>query len=144
MRNLKRALSLTLASVMLLGMMIVGTSAVSFNDADEISNVTAATVLQELEIMVGDGENFMPDQIVTRGQMAIIVCKLLYGDKLNVSQFEGIKAPAADEGLTRDNVSAMSFNTLTRATPVRFNSILNEYYTVGRLRQHRRAVHRRL
>ena len=47
MRNLKRALSLTLASVMLLGMMVMGSSALSFNDADDISNVTAATVLEE-------------------------------------------------------------------------------------------------
>ncbi|MCI8303205.1 MAG: S-layer homology domain-containing protein [Lawsonibacter sp.] len=212
MRNLKRALSLTLASVMLLGMMIVGTSAVSFNDADEISNVTAATVLQELEIMVGDGENFMPDQIVTRGQMAIIVCKILYGDRLNVSQFAdstqytdvpansyfngyvnlatslGIisgygngqfgpgdpvtTAQAAlmltkalgyfqgkeltgdwatdsmtaitqatklglfgklnldnNDGLSRDNVAELTFNTITKAVPVMYNSIWGVYYT---------------
>ena len=216
MRNLKRALSLTLASVMLLGMMVIGTSAASFNDADDISNVTAATILQEIGVMLGDDKgNFGPDLIVTRGQMAIIVCKLLYGDKLNVSQFEGssqyadvpvghyangyvnlasslgiingygngyfgpsdpvttaqaalmlgkalgyyqhneltgdwsqdaltaitlatrltmfegIVPPTANEGLTRDNVAVMSFNTLTRATPVRFNTIVNEYYTVG-------------
>ena len=216
MRNLKRALSLTLASVMLLGMMVIGTSAASFNDADDISNVTAATILQEIGVMLGDDKgNFGPDLIVTRGQMAIIVCKLLYGDKLNVTQFEGssqyadvpvghyangyvnlasslgiingygngyfgpsdpvttaqaalmlgkalgyyqhneltgdwsqdaltaitlatrltmfegIVPPTANEGLTRDNVAVMSFNTLTRATPVRFNTIVNEYYTVG-------------
>ena len=90
MRNLKRALSLTLASVMLLGMMVVGTSALSFNDADDISNVTAATVLQELGVMVGDNHNnFMPDQPVTRAQMAIIICRVLYGPQLNISQFEG-------------------------------------------------------
>ena len=90
MRNLKRALSLTLASVMLLGMMVVGSSALSFNDADDISNVTAASVLEDLGIMQGDGSgNFMPDKAVTRAQMAIIVCRILYGNKLNVSQFEG-------------------------------------------------------
>ena len=44
MRNLKRALSLALASVMLMGMMVVGTSAAStsnFTDADKISNAEA-------------------------------------------------------------------------------------------------------
>ena len=41
MRNLKRTLSLALASVMLVGMMSVGASAVNasdFTDADEIVN----------------------------------------------------------------------------------------------------------
>ena len=91
MRNLKRALSLTLASVMLLGMMVMGSSALSFNDADDISNVTAATVLEELEVMQGDGRgNFMPEQPVTRAQMAILICRILYGDKLNVTQFSGV------------------------------------------------------
>ena len=44
MRNLKRALSLALASVMLLGMMVIGASAVSINDftdQDEIVNKEA-------------------------------------------------------------------------------------------------------
>ena len=91
MRNLKRALSLTLASVMLLGMMVVGSSALSFNDADDISNVTAATVLEELGVMQGDGQgNFMPEQTVTRAQMAILICRILYGDKLNINQFSGV------------------------------------------------------
>ena len=40
MRNLKRTLSLVLASAMLVGMMVTGASAVSgdFNDSDEITN----------------------------------------------------------------------------------------------------------
>ncbi|MCI8304727.1 MAG: S-layer homology domain-containing protein [Lawsonibacter sp.] len=87
MRNLKRALSLTLASVMLLGMMVISTGAASFNDADEIQNIEAAEVLNTIGVMKGDGENFMPGQTVTRGQMAILVCQILYGDKLNVNQF---------------------------------------------------------
>ena len=41
MRNLKRALSLTLASVMLLGMMVVGSSAAGFPDVDDTKNVEA-------------------------------------------------------------------------------------------------------
>ena len=40
MRNLKRALSLTLASVMLLGMMVIGTSAAAgYDDVKESDNV---------------------------------------------------------------------------------------------------------
>ena len=41
MRNLKRALSLTLASVMLLGMMVVGAGAAGYPDVDENDNVEA-------------------------------------------------------------------------------------------------------
>ena len=51
MRNLKRALSLTLASVMLLGMMVTGAGAVEsigFTDADEIVNQEAAAVTSGL------------------------------------------------------------------------------------------------
>ena len=48
MRNLKRALSLALASVMLLGMMVVGSSAKGiddFTDKAEIVNQDAVAVL---------------------------------------------------------------------------------------------------
>ena len=44
MRNLKRALSLALASVMLLGLMVVGTSA-SYTDVDSKDNLEAIEVL---------------------------------------------------------------------------------------------------
>jgi len=76
---------------MLLGMMVVGSSALSFNDTDDISNVTAATVLQELGVMIGTNKgDFQPEKPVTRAQMAIIVCRMLYGEKLNVEQFAGV------------------------------------------------------
>ena len=52
MRNLKRALSLALASVMLLGMMVVGTSA-SYPDVKATDNEEAIAVMQLLKIMEG-------------------------------------------------------------------------------------------
>ena len=48
MRNLKRALSLALAAVMLIGMMVVGASAASyddFTDRDEIVNKDAVSMI---------------------------------------------------------------------------------------------------
>ena len=48
MRNLKRALSLILAAAMLIGMMVVGAGAVSYNDfpdRDEIVNKDAVSML---------------------------------------------------------------------------------------------------
>ena len=78
MRNLKRALSLALASVMLVGMMVVGTSAASFSDVDSDNNVEAISVLQALGVMNGyDDGGFHPEAKVTRNQMAMIICSLL-------------------------------------------------------------------
>ena len=60
MRNLKRALSLALASVMLLGMMVVGTSA-SYADVDSKDNVEAIEVMKAVGVMIGDDKgNFNP------------------------------------------------------------------------------------
>lgn len=80
MRNLKRALSLALASVMLLGMMVVGTGA-SYADVDAQDNLEAIEVLQLIGVMSGDEKgNFNPDKNVTRNEMAVIMTHLL---KLN-------------------------------------------------------------
>lgn len=78
MRNLKRALSLALSSVMLLGMMVVGTSAASYPDVDAQDNLEAIEVLQMLGVMSGDEKgNFNPDNKVTRNEMAVIMTHLL-------------------------------------------------------------------
>ncbi len=79
MRNLKRALSLALASVMLLGMMVVGTSAASYPDVDENDNVEAIEVLNAVQVMIGDRGNFRPDAAVNRHEMAVIMAKLVLG-----------------------------------------------------------------
>ena len=87
MRNLKRALSLAVASVMLLGMMVVGSGAVSYDDVTSEHNQEAIDVLQAIGVMVGDGESFNPDQNVTREEMAVIMCNLL---DYTVSSYQGL------------------------------------------------------
>ncbi len=82
MRNLKRALSLALASVMLLGMMVVGTSAASYPDVDENDNVEAIEVLNAVNVMIGDRGNFRPDAAVNRHEMAVIMAKLVLGNEV--------------------------------------------------------------
>lgn len=83
MRNLKRVLSLSLALVMILGLMIVGTgaSAADFTDQDEIVNEDAVNILVALNIIAGkdDGSYFDPTGIVTRGEMAKMICIALNG-----------------------------------------------------------------
>jgi hypothetical protein len=77
MRNLKRALSLALATVMTMGMMVVGSSA-SYADVDSSYNQEAINVAQAVGIMTGDENgNFNPDNGVTRNEMAVIMCNLL-------------------------------------------------------------------
>ena len=62
MRNLKRALSLAVASVMLLGMMVVGSGAASYADVDAQDNLEAIEVLRAVGVMTGDDNgNFNPD-----------------------------------------------------------------------------------
>ena len=93
MRNLKRALSLAMASVMLLGMMVVGTGA-SYADVDSADNVEAIEVMQAIGVMVGDTNgNFNPDQKVTRVEMAVVMANLL---DLKVEDFVGAKTPFTD------------------------------------------------
>ena len=76
MKNLKRALSLVLSTAMLVGMMVVGTGA-TFADAAESEHKDAIEVMNLLGIMEGDGENFNPDNVVTRNEMAVVMCNLL-------------------------------------------------------------------
>ncbi len=85
MRNLKRALSLALASVMVIGMMVVGASAASyddFSDKDEIVNKEAVQMLVELGVIAGkDDGSYDPTGIVTRAEMAKMICVVLNGGK---------------------------------------------------------------
>ena len=85
MRNLKRALSLAMASIMVLGMMVVGAGAVSyddFSDKDKIVNDEAVSMLVELNVINGkDDGSFDPEGIVTRAEMAKMICVVLNGGK---------------------------------------------------------------
>ena len=90
MRNLKRALSLLLSSTMVLGMLVMGSSAKTFTDAEDISNAEAVTIVDGLDVMNGypDG-SFKPEGIVTRAEMAVVISKMLYGPEFNPANFEG-------------------------------------------------------
>ena len=94
MRNLKRALSLAVASVMLLGMMVVGSGAASYADVTSEDNQEAIEVMQAVGIMTGDDAgNFNPDQQVTRGEMAVMMTKVL---DLNTGNYSISAMPFVD------------------------------------------------
>ena len=93
---------------------------------------------------VGDGK-FAPNETVTAAQAALMLSRAL-GYFQNNAEFgndwalaairratsAGIIGDdmvlAANEGLSRDNVAQMTFNTLTKAVPVQYNDLLNVYY----------------
>ena len=85
MRNLKRVLGLALASVMVLSMMVVGASAANyddFTDKDEIVNTEAVSILTALNVINGkDDGSYDPTGIVTRAEMAKMICVVLNGGK---------------------------------------------------------------
>ena len=85
MRNLKRALSLALAAIMVTSVMIVGAGAASyddFSDKDKIVNQEAVQMLVELGVINGkDTGDFDPTGIVTRAEMAKMICVVLNGGK---------------------------------------------------------------
>ena len=88
MRNLKRVLSLTLASVMLLGLMVVGVGAVDYPDVDSNDNIEAIEVMGALGIFEGDDNGeFRPDEAVTRAEMAKVMATLL---GLDYKHFENL------------------------------------------------------
>ena len=93
MRNLKRALSMAMASVMLMGMSVVGTSAVSvndFSDVDAINNQEAVAIATGLGIFDGyDDGSFKPEKVVTRAEMAVVIAKILHGADVNPANFAG-------------------------------------------------------
>ena len=81
MRNLKRALSLALAAIMLVGMMVVSASAASYNDLtdkDQIVNKDAVSMLVTLGVIEGkpDG-SYAPTEACDRAQMAKMISVIM-------------------------------------------------------------------
>ncbi len=80
MKNLKRVLSMALASVMLVGTMVVGASAVDFTDGEEITHTEAVNTMVSLNIINGkDDGSFDPEGTVTRAEMAKMITVALNG-----------------------------------------------------------------
>ena len=101
MRNLKRVLSLALASVMLLGMMVIGAGAADITAADltdinQVTNTEAVNLMVDLGIIEGkpDG-SFAPTEGVDRATMAKLITYILMGD-VDAAIFEGTVTDLTD------------------------------------------------
>ena len=83
MRNLKKVLSLSLALVMLLGMMVVGAgAATTYTDANDINYTEAVDVMSAVGVFSGtDKGDFQPNGDLTREQAAKIITYMLLGQE---------------------------------------------------------------
>ena len=84
MRNLKKVLSLSLALVMLLGLMVVGAGAATtnFSDADDINYTEAVDVMSAIGVFEGTNKgDFQPNGDLTREQAAKIITYMLLGQE---------------------------------------------------------------
>ena len=123
MKNLKKALSLVLASAMLFGMMVVGTGA-AHSDVKAEHNVEAIAVVSAAGIM-GANEEFNPDANITRNEMAVVMVNMLgldTDDFAGASNFTDVPAWAAAyvdacyaNGIV-SGVSATEFNGAANVT----------------------------
>ena len=90
MKNLKRVLSLALATVMVIGMMVVGANA-AFSDQSSIKYDDAVNTLVGLGVINGMGDNtFAPNGTVTRAQAAKMVAYVKAGaNTTTVGYYDG-------------------------------------------------------
>ena len=90
MKNLKRVLSLALATVRVIGMMVVGANA-AFNDQADIQYTEAVDTLVALGVIDGMGGNtFNPDGTLTRAQAAKMVAYVKAGANENtIGYYDG-------------------------------------------------------
>ena len=100
MRNLKRALSLALAAIMLIGMMVVSASAASYNDLtdkDQIVNKDAVSMLVSLGIIEGkpDG-SYGPTENVDRAQMAKMLSVIMNKGVDNSALYQSVNSGLVD------------------------------------------------
>jgi len=100
MRNLKRALSLALAAIMLIGMMVVSASAASYNDLtdkDQIVNKDAVSMLVSLGIIEGkpDG-SYAPTENVDRAQMAKMLSVIMNKGVDNSALYQSVNSGLTD------------------------------------------------
>ena len=100
MRNLKRALSLVLAVVMVIGLMVVGASAVSYNDfsdREEIVNKDAVSMLTTLGIIEGQPDgSYNPTGDVDRAQMAKMISVALTNNEDCDTLYQNVNSGLTD------------------------------------------------
>ena len=108
---MKKFLSLALALIMALSLVTVSAGAVTFTDAEEITQTEAVEVMAALGILEGSNGAFNPQGTLTRGAAAKIITYMLEG----TAMAEAIKAAGvetssfADVPTTSSNVAFIEY-----------------------------------
>lgn len=143
MRNLKKVLSLSLAMVMLFGMMVIGAGAATYTDvADGSDKEEAIEVMTAIEVMQGPGNNqFNPKGTLTRAEAAMIVARAVMTPKtvkvlsanVTQSQFADVNAQSSwaasaieacvSQGIIAGD-GAGNFNPTNQVTGTQFAAML--------------------
>ena len=89
---MKKFLSLALALIMVMSLVTVGAGAVTFADAEEVTQAEAVEVMAALGILEGNGESFNPQGTLSRGAAAKIITYMLEG----TVKAEAIKAAGVE------------------------------------------------
>ena len=109
MRNLKRVLSLALALVMVLGMMVITTSAADYTDAESIKYEEAVEVMSAIGILNGNPDGtFAPKGTLTREQAAKILAYVCLGAEAD-DYLTGSSAPFDDVAATKWSAKYIAF-----------------------------------
>ena len=98
---MKKFLSLVLALVMTMSLVTVSAGAKDFTDDSEITYKEAVDVISALGVVDGySGGDFRPDDVLTRGAAAKIICNLILGpttaDALSASSAPFVDVPTAN------------------------------------------------
>ncbi len=76
MKNLKKVVALSLAAVMMFGMMVVGAGATSYKDDADISNKTAVAVMSAIKAIEGSDGSYNPLGNLCRADAAVIAARV--------------------------------------------------------------------
>ncbi|MBQ2765603.1 MAG: S-layer homology domain-containing protein, partial [Clostridia bacterium] len=93
MKNLKRFISGSLATLMIVASMVTGASAKSYDDVTSTDRYAEQIeILSDIGVIKGTSENeFSPEEKVTREQMALLLFRLMLGKEsagtLNTTAF---------------------------------------------------------
>ncbi len=110
MRNLKKVLSLSLALVMLLGLMVVGAgAATNYTDASDITYKEAVDVMSAIGVFNGsDNGDFQPNGDLTREQAAKIITYMLMGQEA-ADKLTATTAPFKDVAANRWSAGSIAY-----------------------------------
>lgn len=108
MRNLKRVLSLAMASAMLFSMMVIGAGAADYKDQNSISYKEAVAVMSGVGVFQGADGSFNATGVLTRESAAKIITYMMMG-KEAADALATSSAPFTDVAATRWSAGSIGY-----------------------------------